>query len=148
MKKTYEFNKIDFYGTGRKINAVSVEIELTEDNVFTACGWIWNIRRTDCVSGGQNLDEINKFKKNHPIFKVIYQMWKKYHLNDMHPGTEAQEEALEKAGYTGWANNYYECCDYLKSIGLYEDNGYKFGTGWLKREIPQEDLEIIKGLFK
>ncbi|MDV3429125.1 MAG: hypothetical protein LIR50_19205 [Bacillota bacterium] len=147
MKKNFELGKIDFYGTGRKINAVTVKIELTEENVFTACGYVWNIRRTDCVSGGQNLDEIYKFKKNNPIFKVIYEMWKKHHLNDMHAGTEKQEEALEKAGYTAWARDYEKCCEYLESVGLLEDNGYKFGTGWLKREIPQEDLEKIRGLF-
>ena len=147
MKKIFEFGKIDFYGTGRKTNAVTIEVELSEGNVFSACGYIWNIRRTDCVCGGQCLDEIYPFKKNNPTFKAIYEMWKKHHLNDMHAGTEKQEEALEKAGYTGWANDYEECCKYLKSIGLYEDNGYKFGTGWLKREISEEDLKIIRGLL-
>lgn len=30
MKKVFEFGKIDFYGMGRKINKVTVEIELEE----------------------------------------------------------------------------------------------------------------------
>lgn len=141
MKKTYEFKK--------EINKINIEatvtIELKENNVFTATGWLKEERR--CCSD-QCLEKNYNYFNDNETMATIYNMWKKHHLNDMHPGTEAQEEALEKAGYTSWANKYYECCEYLKSINLYEDNGYKFGTGWLKREIPQEDLEIIKGLFK
>ena len=141
MKKTYKFKK--------EINKVNIEatitIELNENNVFTASGWLQEGRR--CYSG-QCLEEIYNYFNDNETMATIYNMWKKHHLNDMHPGTEAQEKALEEAGLTHWANEYKKCCDYLESIGLYEDNGYKFGTGWLKREIPQEDLQIIEGLLK
>lgn len=146
MRRKFNFGKIDFYGRGRKINLVEVEVELSDKGVFTASGTIWNSRKTDCVCGGQCLDTIVKYIKN-PTFKKIHGFWKQYHLNDMHAGTVRQEEALDAAGLTEYANNYRKCCDYLESIGLLVDNGYKFGTGWLKRDIPAEDLEEIKKLF-
>ena len=146
MRKRFTFGKIDFYGRGRKINLVEVDVELSDKGVFTASGTIWNSKRTDCVCGGQCLDTIAKYVKN-PTFKKIHGLWKQYHLNDMHAGTVRQEEALDAAGLTEYANNYRKCCDYLESIGLLVDDGYKFGTGWLKRDIPAEDLEEIKKLF-
>ena len=146
MRKRFTFGKIDFYGRGRKINLVEVDVELSDKGVFTASGTIWNSKRTDCVCGGQCLDTIAKYVKN-PTFKKIHRLWKQYHLNDMHAGTVRQEEALDAAGLTEYANNYKKCCDYLESINLLVDDGYKFGTGWLKRDIPAEDLEEIKKLF-
>ena len=146
MRKRFTFGKIDFYGRGRKINLVEVDVELSDKGVFTASGTIWNSKHTDCVCGGQCLDTIAKYIKN-PTFKKIHGFWKQYHLNDMHAGTVRQEEALDAAGLTEYANNYRKCCDYLESIGLLVDDGYKFGTGWLKRDIPAEDLEEIKKLF-
>ena len=105
--------------------------------------------------GGQCLDSIAKYVEN-DTFKLIYKMWEKYHLNGMHAGTHAQEEALKEAVKSGkleryGANNYTETCDYLKSIGLYEVeyNGkpYKYGHGWLFWEIPEEDLKQIEKLL-
>lgn len=117
-----------------------VEITLTEDGVFTASG-------STAHYAGQCLDEINKIIIPNETFDLIYKMWKLHHLNDMHAGTEKQEQALaEKFGGVN-ANKYTEQCEYLESIGLLYDNGYKFGSGWLKREIPQADLELIKSLF-
>lgn len=141
MKKNFEFKNSEY--------TAKVEVELTNDNVFTASGYIYNGRVCDrnMMCGGQCIEELKELFNGNTTVDIIYQMWKKHHLNNMHPGTEKQEEALTNGGYTAWANNYTECCDYLKSIGLYEDNGYKFGCGWLKREIPEKDLEIIRGLL-
>ena len=61
--------------------------------------------------------------------------------------SEKQEEALKAAGFDSWASDYSKCCDYLESIGLLVDDGYKFGTGWLKRDIPAEDVAEIEKLL-
>lgn len=138
MKKIFRFKCND--------NATAkVEVELTNDNVFRASAMVTS--KGELIMGGQCLDELKEMI-NDETFDTIYKMWKKHHLNDMHPGTEKQEEALTNGGYTSWANNYTECCNYLESIGLLIDNGYKFGTGWLKRDISDNDIEIIKGLLK
>ena len=146
MKRTLTFGKIDYYGRGRKINLVEVKAELSDKGVFTASATIWNSKKTDCVCAGQCLDEVAKHVKSDK-FKKIYRLWKQYHLNDMHAGTVRQEEALEAAGFESWANDYYRCCDYLESINLLVDDGYKFGTGWLKRDIPVEDVAEIERLL-
>ena len=133
-----------------KFYRVELKIELSDDGNFSVCGGVWNSRRTDCIMWGQCLDELAQYPsiKNNPKFKQIYEWWKKWHLNDMHAGTEKQEQALEDAGLTGWANEYSKCCDYLESIGLLYDNGYKFGTSWLKREIPAEIQEQMRKFIK
>ena len=146
MKRTFNFGKIDYYGRGRKINLVEVKVELSDEKVFTASANIWNSKHTDCVCGGQCLDEVAKYVKSDK-FKKIYRLWKQYHLNDMHAGTEKQEEALKAVEFENWANDYSKCCDYLESINLLVDDGYKFGTSWLKREIPAEDVAEIKKLL-
>lgn len=162
MKKTFSFGKIDYYGTGRKINLVEIEINLKDTEsgpVFTASGKVWNFPHTDIVAGGQCLDDLAKFPKmkNNKTFKKILQMWEKHHLNDMHAGTQEQEKALKEATQKGvlksyGANNYEESCNYLKSIGLYEvmhqGKPYKYGHGWIYYPIPAEDLAIIKKLFE
>lgn len=158
MKKTFHLGKIDLNKCGRKINLVTLTVELKENEkrlpVFSASACVWNSKRTDILWGGQCLDGLNTFRaiKNNSIFSKVYEWWKKYHLNDMHVGTVEQELALEC-----WHNNngtkadFAKDCEYLKTIGLYEvkHNGklYKYGSGWIYREIPQNDLEGIKELF-
>lgn len=173
MKKTFDFGKIAYAGD-RKVNAVEVTVELKENEqgikTFRASANVWNSTKTDIVAGGQCLDELNKYKslRDDKEFSLIYEMWQKYHLNDLHAGTERQEDALKQAVAEGklekyGANNYEETCNYLQSIGLLEDNEYlvpkkqedgsvkevpyKYGTGWITQEIPSSDLELIETLI-
>lgn len=76
MRKTLNFGKIDFNGTGRKINAVTIEIKL-EDGIFGAHGEIWNAHNTDIISGGQILDIIAIYIHT-SLFLQIYRLWKLY----------------------------------------------------------------------
>jgi hypothetical protein len=158
--KTFKFGKIDFNGSGRKNCAVEVTVELnTSKNgkpEFTASGEIWNPRHTYCYCAGQCLDTIAKYVKN-PEFKQIYTYWKKYHLNSMHAGTIEQEDALEQWHESLQGPNkivlfdYKRDCEYLKSIGLYEveyeGQPYTYGTKWLYKEIPTDDLKGIESLL-
>lgn len=154
MIKKIDFGKIDYMGTGRKINPVTVEIELKETDkgyCFSARGTIWNHIKTDCYCGGQCLDTIAEYLGNNAEFMEIHRLWKLYHLNDMHAGTREQEAAINAWKEQGNRYDYTEVCEYLKSIGLYEveheGKPYKYGTAWLYWEIPTEDLEKIKALF-
>lgn len=153
-QKVFNFGKIDYYGTGRKINAVTVEAELEDTDKgpeFTASAYVWNGSHTDIVMGGQCLDELAKYI--HTLeFKKVLRFWRLHHLNGMHAGTPAQEQALINAGITAWADEYDKACDYLKSVGLYEveidGKPYEFGHGWLYWAIPENDLNEIKELLK
>ena len=141
MKKKFVF-KVNYENQNCK---AVVEMELNEDNCLSICGELRH--NGEYVMCGQCLDELKPLLEGNKTFEELYRLWKLYHLNDMHAGTVAQEEALEKAGLTNYGNEYEKCCDYLKSINLYDDNGYKFGHGWLKRDIPEEDLKRIKELL-
>ena len=161
MIKRFYFGKVDYNGSGRKNCAVEIEMEYKlchnsfydkDYEEFTAMGFIYNPRHTDCYTGGQCLDTINNFIPNNPIFKKIYKIWKKYHLNGMHAGTPEQEQAIkEYRERTGKAYDYTDICNYLKSINLYEVevNGqpYKYGHAWLCEELPEEIKAEIEELL-
>ena len=150
--KSFVFGKIDFNGIGRRINAVEIQVGLREYSdgsySFTASVNVWNHIHTDIVAGGQMLDavELSKLEAKSKLFATIKELWRKYHLNDMHAGTPEQEEALEKANLLS-GNDFNEACEYLKNIGLYEveyeGKPYRYGSGWLHFPIPKNDLEKI-----
>ena len=152
MKKVIEFGKIDIYGIGRKINPVTIKVELREEEsdepVFSVCGDVWNCKKTDIVMGGQCLDELVPFLKNNKLFMEIYRLWKLYHLNDLHTGTKKQEEFLNKNNVKNWANDYENTCEFLNKNNLLYDKGVKFGTTWHYWAIPKKDLEKIKRIIK
>lgn len=158
MKAVISLPKIDFNNMGKKNCPVELEVELEQENgkeVFTACGEVWNHIHTDIYCGGQCLDTLAEYFQDNTLFQQIYCLWKLYHLNNMHAGTVKQEQAIEHAkenGLLGKTYDYHAVCEYLKSVGLYEDvyNGkpYTYGSGWLYWPIPDEDLRLIKSIIK
>jgi hypothetical protein len=163
MKTKINFHKIAYTGK-TKHNAVDIEIELTQRectnfetlqreniNVLSICGNIWNGVHSDCVSCGQNLDEIKStvIGKN-PKFLKIYDLWQKYHLNDLKPGTKKQCQVIDlwrkENNINGFA--YTEECEYLKSIDLYFDNAVKWGSQWMAERIPDNVISEIEQLMK
>lgn len=151
LKKVVEFGKIDYLGTGRRENLVTIELELKEREEgkleFSCCGNVWNRVKSDILCGGQCLDEIKDYIDT-PLFVKIYRLWKLYHLNTMHAGTKKQEGFLIKNGYEDFGNRYKEACDFLKKNNLYYDNGVGFGCSWQYWEIPKKDLEEIRKLIE
>ena len=145
MRKVISFGKVDFYGTGRRINEVTVEVELREkengEKVLSICGNVWNAKHTDIVCGGQCLEELNEIV-HAPLIHKLYRLWKLYHLNDMHAGTEAQEKLLEETKDIHHYD-YSKEKEILQEHNLLVDNGYQYGTAWLYRAIPEEDLQEI-----
>lgn len=158
-RKTISFGKIAYTSKG-KTNLVEVEIEvkpigraginwetleeMPEDSpTVSLCGNIWNAVHSDCVSCGQNLDEIVDNIRTKKM-KRIHEIWKRYHLNDMKTGTKKQTEALDELKKTGWKYDYTEACICLTSIGLLEDRGYRYGHGWLYMPVPDEVIEELK----
>lgn len=152
MKKTFYF-KMDYNNNGY-LNDVTVDVSLKNDiknrPCFSASACVWNKRHTDCYICGQCLDELNI---SDPNFIQIKALWKRNHLNDLNAGTERQETAIKDALVSGKIEryDYTKACDYLKSIGLYEDTyegkPYKYGYGWCYRPISSDDLEQIKSIL-
>ena len=89
MKTTLDFGLIDYTNTGKKNCLVTIDIKLKDGN-FTASGNIWNERKTDIYSGGQNLDTIKEYLPNNTQVQEIVKVWEKWHLNDMKPNCKHQ----------------------------------------------------------
>lgn len=135
MKKVFEFRRND-NPRGRK---VCIEVNLTDDGVFTA------LCAGPALYFGQCLDVAQKeLNINNPTFKEIVRLWKLYHLNDMHAGDKVQEKALKQCKDT----DYKARCDFLAKKSLLVHNSYRYGTAWLKYDIPTDDLNKIKKLLK
>ena len=153
MSKTFTFPKVA-YTSSRRVNLPTIEVELrdvdTDKPELSICGDLWNSSHTDIVMGGQCLDELARFDELfcNPLFKKLHRLWKAYHLNGMHAGTVKQEQALNDARKDGVRlSSYDDSCKYLESIGLLDDNGYKYGSAWLYRAIPEDDLKEIVSLL-
>lgn len=157
--KTFKFNKIDWYGKGRRINQPEVTMTLKYDEEDRPClsisGNIWNCHHTDIVCGGQNLDEMIKYESisSDPTFNKLYYLWTNYHLNDCRSAGPLQDVALKayhiacKENSILNLNQYETDSNYLKSVGLLYEDGIKYGSKWWYHEIPSEDLQIINDLL-
>ena len=88
MRREFSFGKVAYNGK-RKINEVTLEIELREWNgypEFTAHAMVWNNIHTDIVAGGQMIGKLyNRFAtfRDSVLYKTIMKLWEKYHLHDI-----------------------------------------------------------------
>lgn len=158
--RVISFGKIDYYGNGRKINEVELELTLREsederrDVEFSACGGVWNSRKTDYVCCGQMIDVpdvVKQIKAKRKLYLEIMDLWTKYHLNCGRYYTPRQEEELTKRFGCWNAVDYKEQKDYIKSIGLLEDEydgrKYVFGEDFVPWRIPEADLTRIREII-
>lgn len=141
--KNFDFGKIDYFRTGRKINAVTVEINIHKcggDPIrnrfgetipgettpvyleFSAVCFVWNARKTDICAGGQCFDELKHYLFGNRQFMAIYKLWQNWHLNGMQAGTPEQENAVNDWIRAGNKYDYTAVSEYLKNIGLFEVN--------------------------
>lgn len=145
MNRNISFGKIDWYGHGRHDCRVEVELRLEDTDqgaVFAACAGI--------VCGGQCFDELLPLIPD-PTFHALVDMWRRYHLNDMHAGTPEQEAEVKR-----WLGarpyDYTAVREHLREVGLLtvEHNGkpYTYGTGWLFEPIPANDLAWIRSVIE
>lgn len=102
---------------------------------------------------GQCSDEIkskvsNFSDANQRLINKILNIWNEYHLNDCNAGTKYQTDALRNFSYDTKNNlsHYEQCLMFLEKENLTFDRGYKYGSGWLYKEMPQEVIDFIVGL--
>lgn len=163
FREKINLGKVDYEGRGRKINAVDIETkikdipkarhwdtlkEVKNVPVLSISGNVWNSRHSDIISGGQNYDTISELFPSNKKVQRLVEIWKEYHLNDMKAGTKLQTEALNKwrkeNNIKGW--DYDQAVEHLKSVDLYKDKGYSYGSGWLYEPIPGEVIKELKSL--
>lgn len=162
MERIIELGKADYNKSGRRNCRVTVEIELKEGGNVSICGTVWNPRGTDCYSGGQNYDTIAELFPHSKRVRRLVDLWKRWHLNDMHAGCEHQRAA-------GWDQRPIDPAKPLDAYGKHFDGqrsaswnmlawvrpdehpkgllgapcpecGYKYGTAWKREEVPAEVL--------
>ena len=155
INKTFEFDNVtsDYYA--ENINQpvkVVIYVSLSkypESPSFSVSGDV-----DEYGIAGQILNtlyDVTSLREN-PQFLEIYDLWSKYHLNDLTPGTPEQMDALAKIPNLSSACQYLEACQYLDEQGLlvvdYKGKPYKYGSGWLTTPIPEEDLNRILKLLE
>lgn len=158
MQRTIDFGKLDFNNTGRKANKVTATVELRENSkglpVLAIRATVYAPNGIGTMYSGQCLQEVMKrvslcdtSRFDVEGFTEVYNLWRTYHLNDMHAGTPEQEEALKNCK----SHDYTERCEYLQAHGLYEvehdGKPYKYGYSWLYEEIPANVLNRIKEII-
>jgi len=99
-------------------------------NCHGSCGQIYPVK-VDTFAKGWNYGKLAKFNS----------IWAKWHLNYMQSGTPKQMKALK-----GKDLDYTKAVEYLTELGIYEDNGYKYGSAWLRVEVPQDAITFLEAL--
>ena len=89
------------------------------------------------ISWGQIYDSFTTDTKG---VKELCDFWRKYHLNDLNAGTKSQSELIESRNKE---YDYYEVCKFLEEKNMLIDRGYRYGTAWLSREFPKDELLSI-----
>ncbi len=140
----YYLGKCDYNEFGRK-NCKAYIIWKFEYGNFSMSAEIWNPRETDIYTGGQCVDTVVSYFPEDKKAQHMCEIWKEYHLNYMRAGTSKQTEFLESQKFPGYPTDYYEwASNLLIKAGLNPDDGYKYGSAWLKEEIPEDIATEIK----
>lgn len=73
-------------------------------------------------------------------------VWETYHLNNMQAGTPAQTAYLKANPVPNTGNHFVNSCKALADAGLNPDNGYTYGSTWLRIDVPDDVLAFLIGL--
>ena len=137
--------------------AVKITIELTNGNL--------RISGSSKGASGQIYDAIREMIKARRLeyapqwdaerLTKLVDIWERWHLNDSRAGDIVQMEAIragtrEIAGIMSkqkMPDWYGAACQYLTSLGLYEHEGYQFGHGWKREELPQGVVDFISAIL-
>lgn len=135
------FCRVEF--DGRRLSISGVEGPLRNGNSLGGCGQILEtLDRLAFYAPGWDADSVRRFKE----------CWERWHLNDMHAGTPAQEAAVK-----AWLDednrpyDYDRVCLMLQGKNLNPDKSnqreaYLYGTRWLFEAVPLDVLEYLEGL--
>lgn len=124
-----------------RLSISGVEGPLASGNALGACGQIdihlRDNQRSITLAPGWTRGMLTCF----------FDVWKRWHLNDMKAGTPAQQAELEKHKFPGYPLSYYTwACEVLEAASLQPDNGYSYGSKWLKEEVPETTIAFLRSL--
>jgi len=113
-----------------KLSICGVEGPFSNGNAKGGCGQIYGKEYSE------PLIDLKKF----------FDVWERWHLNDMQAGSYTQEMVLRNAREKGWKYDYKEACEKLKELDLYIDDGYSYGSAWMSEAVPDDVIEYLKSL--
>lgn len=95
METVIKVGAVEAFGYKRRLSAeLKVSYKPRKDGkmVFSASATVWKPGRQSFVMAGQCLDELKPLIQPayQDIFNEVYDLWKKYHLNDLHAECEHQ----------------------------------------------------------
>ncbi len=99
---------------------------------FAVMGSVW--RRTnslDCESAGQIIDEVSRLRT--PLAQRLVKLWREWHLNGM--SASCSHQPPFRGGHTS-------------DVPPCVITGYRCGTAWLVRVIPDDIVDEIRQLIK
>lgn len=140
-KKIDVFCKIKFDGKRLSISGVVGPLQSGNVSAGGGCGQIvGSVAAGDFVefADGWNKATVSKF----------FELWDRWHLNDLQAGSPAQQEAIRNSGLS-----YQEAVEKLEALGLNPDPNYlhnnkpyRYGSAWLMEEVPQEVIDFLDKL--
>lgn len=143
----YVLGKCDYNEAGRKNCEAAITWEL-KDGKFSMCAEIWQPNKRDILAGGQCVDTVAAYFPEDAKAQRMLAIWTDWHLNDMNAGTPAQtawlKVNLKPEDYAYPKSHYDVACEKLAAAGLNPDNGYKYGSKWLRVELPPEVVAEIQ----
>ena len=165
MKKTIDLGKYA-YTSNKKVNKITIDMQLTESNIMSITGTVWNAKETDAETCGQCQDTINEViasqgsESTKALWNVIYYLWNNYHLNNLHAGTPEQEKLLKQNPNRSYDNDVEflkqhdmltvpaeQADPYRKKDSKFIGEPYTYGYEWLTWPLPKEVVDIIKAIL-
>ena len=132
------FCKIKY--TDNKLSISGVEGPMSNGNARGSCGQIDMHLKPEHIK-----DFAPEWSASR--MRVFLEYWDTWHLNDMQAGTPNQTKELEKHEFPGYPVSHYDwACDVLTKAGLHPDDGYKYGSKWLKVDVPADVLAFLSAL--
>ena len=137
MQKTLKFF--------RKGQTCEVQVKL-KDERLSIVGLIYE--GDTLLENEENLLHSGQCKKEAKRFipGLLYQIWDHWHLNDMRAGTPVQRKLLRELFAVCPSANYDQQCEFLEQRDLLFDGDYKYGSAWLKEELPQDVIDYVHSL--
>lgn len=130
---------------------MKMKVDITFDGTrlsISGTTWEWtNYGTWRETGGGQNLDDLIQHFVDMPNAKRLYEIWDRWHLNDMNAGDVAQEAYLRRLKEDGWKYKGYDRTSVvLEMAGLNPHNGYTYGHAWKFEQVPEKIIEELRNM--